>query len=375
MKIMPCVVVLLLSANLVLAVEPANTWQFDAAQLRPFWLSKVMEGESVLFVKENDSTVPEVALLFEPTKILAVRSSAGEVTYDEGRDYVWKQGTRTITLPKGSRIPCKTPKDLRRPAGSQKYSLTHRDGNGEILFGAGHEYQDMQTTVTYEHELGDWPDPVPTFVGKQLPHTLAKLETGRPLTLVVLGDSISTGCNASGWAKTPPFQPPFQRLFAKNLESVYGSKIILKNFAVGGTDSSWGLQNIGQVVPSDPDLVIIAFGMNDDPGGRSADDYQANIRGVIDAVRKEKPNAEFILIATMLGNKDWTIIRPELFPQYRDALDELCGPGVVLADMTSIWTELLNRKEDWDMTGNGVNHPNDFGHRIYAQVLSTLLIP
>jgi hypothetical protein len=26
------------------------------------------------------------------------------------------------------------------------------------------------------------------------------------------------------------------------------------------------------------------------------------------------------------------------------------------------------------MTGNGVNHPNDFGHRIYAQVLSALLI-
>ena len=26
-------------------------------------------------------------------------------------------------------------------------------------------------------------------------------------------------------------------------------------------------------------------------------------------------------------------------------------------------------------TGNGVNHPNDFGHRVYAQVLSALLIP
>ena len=32
-------------------------------------------------------------------------------------------------------------------------------------------------------------------------------------------------------------------------------------------------------------------------------------------------------------------------------------------------------KQDWDLTGNGVNHPNDFGHRVYAQVLSTLLVP
>jgi hypothetical protein len=36
---------------------------------------------------------------------------------------------------------------------------------------------------------------------------------------------------------------------------------------------------------------------------------------------------------------------------------------------------MLKYKRDWDLTGNGVNHPNDFGHRVYAQVLSTLLIP
>jgi hypothetical protein len=82
-----------------------------------------------------------------------------------------------------------------------------------------------------------------------------------------------------------------------------------------------------------------------------------------------------ILIATMLGNADWVTLKQPLFPQYRDALSQLGGPGVALADMTSIWTELLRHKKDWDLTGNGVNHPNDFGHRIYAQVLSALLIP
>ena len=48
--------------------------------------------------------------------------------------------------------------------------------------------------------------------------------------------------------------------------------------------------------------------------------------------------------------------------------------GVALADMTSMWTEMLKYKKDSDLTGNGVNHPNDFGHRVYAQVLSSLLI-
>jgi hypothetical protein len=48
---------------------------------------------------------------------------------------------------------------------------------------------------------------------------------------------------------------------------------------------------------------------------------------------------------------------------------------VALADLTGVWTEFLKLKKDWDQTGNGVNHPNDFGHRVYAQVLSRLLIP
>ncbi len=36
-----------------------------------------------------------------------------------------------------------------------------------------------------------------------------------------------------------------------NLESVYGAKVTLKNFAVGGTDTAWGLASIGKVIEAD----------------------------------------------------------------------------------------------------------------------------
>jgi lysophospholipase L1-like esterase len=267
----------------------------------------------------------------------------------------------------------KSPQDLRRPAGTQAYALTHRDGQGEILFGGGHEYQDMQTVVTYEHQA-TWPTAVPALARDQLPRTLRRLTAKEPLAIALLGDSISTGCNASGWAKVAPFQPPYQDLLVMNLESAYGTKVTLANVAVGGTDTAWGLANIGKLIEARPDLVILAFGMNDS-AGRPAKDYQANMQAMMEAVRRELPDAEFVLVATMLGNRDWTALKQELFPQYRDALAELCGQGAALADLTSLWTELLQRKKDWDLTGNGVNHPNDFGHRIYAQVLSALLIP
>jgi acyl-CoA thioesterase I len=362
-----------LCAALAAAGEPVQTWSFNAAQLRPFWRSATMEGESVLFIRDNAGGQPHAALLFEPTRLLAVSRSSGAVTYQEGCDYVWKAGTQEIVLPPGSRILFKTPQDLRRPAKSQPYALTHRDGNGEILFGAGHEYHDMQTVVTYTHQVGAWAGAVPSFAGEQLPRTLKKLTERQPLTIALLGDSISTGCNASGWAKVAPFQPAYQDLLVLNLEAVYGAKVSLKNFAVGGTDTAWGLATIGKVIEAQPDLVILAFGMND-AVGRSAKDYQRNIQGMVDAIRMVQPDTEFILVATLLGNQNWTALRHELFPEYRDALARLCQPGIALADLTSIWAELLKHKQDWDLTGNGVNHPNDFGHRLYAQVLSALLV-
>ncbi len=353
---------------------PPQKWQFRSELLQPFWCTSTMYGETVLFLDDGDGQLPHASLLFPPTRILSVFSSSGDLKYEEGRDYIWKSGSDKLLLPRGSRIVCKTPQDLIRPAGTQQYRLTRRDGNGEILFGGGHEYHDMQTVVTYEHEPGQWKGPQLRFTGTELPRTLAKLKRREPITIALLGDSISTGCNASQWAGAAPWQPPFQDLFVQQLRSVYGGDVTLKNFSVGGKDSAWGLQVIDQVTEVHPDLVILAFGMNDS-AGRSAADFKSNTQGMITALRKVYPDTEFILIATMLGNRQWIALHQELFPQYRDALAELSHDGVALADMTSMWAELLRHKRDWDMTGNGVNHPNDFGHRVYAQVLSTLLIP
>lgn len=364
----------LLSTTVILASEPVKPWTFSPEKVKPFWQSTTMHGESLLFIDGGNGERPKAPLLFQPTRIISVCSSSGEVNYEPGRDYIWEPGQKEIVLPQGSRIICKKPEEMRKAAGSQPYRLTHRDGNGEILFGATHEYHDMQTVVTYEHEPDAWQGPKPSFAGKQLPLTMEILSEKRPLTIALLGDSISTGCNASGWAKVAPFQPAYQDLLVMNLESVYGSKVTLKNFAIGGMATPWGLENIGKVIEVKPDLVILAFGMNDS-GGLTAEQYKSNTQAMIQAIRQNLPQTEIILIATMLGNKDWTALHHERFQEFRDALAELCGPGVALADMTSMWTELLKHKKDWDMTGNGVNHPNDFGHRVYAQVLSSLLIP
>ncbi|MBL4886399.1 MAG: SGNH/GDSL hydrolase family protein [Planctomycetaceae bacterium] len=276
-------------------------------------------------------------------------------------------------MPAGSRIVSSTPAQMRRPANSQRHRLTHRDGNGEILFGALLEYHDLQTSITYQHAENQWKFPVPKFDEKILPKVIGKLRNKKPVSIVVLGDSISSGCNASGWAGGEPFQPAYPELLQQHLAAEYQTQVKLANPSVGGMSTPWALTMVDTVVKSKPDLLILAFGMNDS-AGRSTKDYQAYTKQMIEKVRQELPDCEFILVATMLGNADWTVLKHERFPEYRDALAELCGPGVALADVTTMWTGILKHKTFIDITGNGVNHPNDFGHRVYAQTISGLLV-
>ena len=357
------------------ADEPAKpTWRYAPELLRPFWQGEVTEGESVLFIKDEKTGEARAAVLFPIQEVLSVKNSVGDVAYENGKDFVWKADSREIVIPVGSRIPTKTAQELRRPAKSQKYELTHRDGNGEIFFGGRLEYAEMQTCITYRHAADLWKAPVPKFDPKMLPRSVAKLVNKQPLSIVTLGDSISAGANASALYDAAPYQPAYPELVRRQLAERFQGPVEMKNLAVGGTDTGWGLTQIDKVVEAQPQLVILAFGMNDS-AGRSAKSYQETTKAMIAKIREKLPECEFILVASMLGNRDWIRLKHEAFPQYRDALNELVEPGIALADLTSIWSGFLELKQDWDQTGNGVNHPNDFGHRVYAQVITTLLDP
>ena len=255
-------------------------------------------------------------------------------------------------------------------------ALPHRidDPNTHLLFDNGHWYHDQQVEVTYERDAIAWPDPVPHFDEKQLPKTIARLRAGQKLTIAVSGDSISYGLNASGLVGTSPFMPAYPELIAAQLRQSFRSEIVLANRAVGGWGVPNGLNDLDALLATNPDLVIIAYGMND-VGRRNPDGYQTGIREMIAKIRSARPDAEMILVATMMGNEQWTHTPRDMFPKYRDSLAALAGQGIAIADLTSLWTEMLKRKNDSDLTGNGVNHPSDFGHRVYASAILALMIP
>src|SRR5438128_1662555 len=95
--------VLFLPVSAARTEEPAKpAWQYTPDLLRPFWQGNVMEGESVLFIKDAKTGEAKASVLFPVRQVLSVRNSTGDVTYENGRDYVWKKESREIVLPKDS---------------------------------------------------------------------------------------------------------------------------------------------------------------------------------------------------------------------------------------------------------------------------------
>ena len=232
-------IILLALSSFTLGQEPSKpAWSYDAALLRPFWLGDVVDGESVLFIKQDANATAQAQVMFPILELLEVKNSRGDVTYEPGRDYQFSAESRTITLPLGSRIPSVLPAALRRPANTQKYALTHRDGNGEILFGAQLEYAGMQTCVTYRHPPNHWKAEVPAFDATQLPKCAALLTERQPLIIVTLGDSISGGANASGMLDAAPYQPAYPELVRRGLSARPGPRVELHNLSLMGKDTA-----------------------------------------------------------------------------------------------------------------------------------------
>ena len=80
----------------------------------------------------------------------------------------------------------------------------------------------------------------------------------------------------------------------------------------------------------------------------------------------------------MTGNPEWAYTPLEKSREMAAALDgfiETASDAHALARLTALWELLLKKKKFMDLTGNGVNHPNDYGHRVLAAGVLNALFP
>ncbi len=342
--------------------------------LQPPWVSAVVYRESTILLEAKDGEPAIGRLAFAADEILTVQSADGKQTFQLGNDFQLGGDKKTLVFPTTTKFPLIKAADLYVPTGSPD-SYKHRVGNPDqsLMYHTGSWFHDRQVEITYRRAGGEWSATKPALAASALPRTFARLREGQPLTLGVSGDSISAGGDASGLWKFAPHMPAFPELVAAQLQKSYNAPITLKNRAVGGWSIVNGNSDLDKLLEEKPNLILVAYGMND-VGRRNPGWFKEQTKSFIDRVHAAAPETEMILVAPMLGNAEWVHTPREMFAAYRDVLKELTGPGIALADVTAVWTELLKNKHDLDLIGNGLNHPNDCGHRLYAQTILGLLV-
>ena len=351
-------------------IEDCNEYSLEK-YMKPYWEGDVIYNESVLPLKNAEGKMEPITLMYDIGAIVSVKNSALQKVYEEGKDYILEDGKLEI-LTSGS-IPT-IDYDFMYP--SMQYGNSNPDSvmahrtNGYMYFSEGSVFHYMQLAVTYIPK-GTWEGPVPKQKSTLLKKTMEKLTTNQDLKVIVYGDSISVGANSSKFVNAAPYCENYFEMVVNSLTKDYGSKITFENPSVGGVASKWGVENAKALVADkNPDLVIVAFGMNDGSAGVNTEVFKNNIVKIIDTIKTSNPDCEFILVAPMIQNKDWP--NAAMQAMYLEPLNSLEQEGCVVADVTSVHEYLLTRKRYVDMTGNHVNHPNDFLVRLYAQVIFEL---
>ncbi len=345
----------------------------------PFWRMNTMDREATTFIVRDDGTIT-AKLAFKPTRIIAVENNALNKTFEEGKDYTWDGETNTLVWLEGSSIPYFTKNDIegKREDGTQLEAYPTWDELGRSRFGnqlycVSAFLYEKQIAVTYEYEYGAWDGEVTAFQGDKLPNTMAKLRAGEDVTVFFYGDSIFTGCDSSAMYNRDPQQVSFPDFTKQVLNETYGSRIKMYNPSVGGMQSDWGAENIDELVcnRAEPDLVFIGFGMNDAYAGRQSAKY---IESMINTVRARYPDCEFVVVSCMVPNAAAGFLTNQ--GSQPKAYEELVKKteGVAYVNMFSCHKTLLESKDFISMSGNNINHPNDWLIRVYTMQLLSALV-
>ncbi len=333
--------------------------------LSPVWEGTTSYSESVLVVEESDGSIAPIQLLYPIESIVSVTDTAFKRTYTEGVDYTVENG-KLVVKPTGT-IPKLTYAEFHPTTGQAGFES--RSG-GYICFYEGAWYHQRQIYVNYTHAEG-YDGYIPEGKGRLLSQTHEKLKESH-MNILVYGDSISVGGNSSGCSliKAEPYMPIYAEMFAEGLQQIYGVETVnVYNPSVGGTDSAWGLGNLRAGVLDkydDVDLVILAFGMNDVT--RDPESYASNMKRMASGVKSKYKDADILLIAPMLPNYD-AVNFYGTQPDFYEYLMENEKEGIAVVNMTKVHEGVLQKKRYADMTGNNVNHANDYLARLYAQTL------
>lgn len=334
--------------------QTVTTYSKDvlSAYLQPIWYTREVYDESVAMIGETGS----VNLLYLPKGDVIVRDYKLEKTYEEGKDFTIDG--KKITRIKGGNLPF---------CDASTYDKNGVNTQAPIRY---------HLNISY-HTDEMWEGAMPEAQVEKVSKFMNKVKTEKAASIMYYGDSITVGCSASDsdeGGHINPRLPIWANLMTAWLEETYDADIQTWNTAEGGWLSLNGLgafdDRVMSVGATNIDLLVLGFGMNDIRTSRQ--DYIANMKEMVDTYLTANPNGSVVLVAPMnpnTQNTNWMgnqrYMEEWLTEDIADKYD-----NVAIAQVNSVFTQLeTSGKLTRDWLANNINHPNDFGVRIYAQVL------
>lgn len=204
-----------------------------------------------------------------------------------------------------------------------------------------------------------------------------------PITIAIVGDSISQGCFGRG------FPNDYNAVYHNRLRLMFNTKyrttpVNIINTAVGGTTAGFALENFDRdVLCHKPDLVIICFGLND--VGGELDIYLDSLKGLFGKCIDN--NFECIFMTPNMLNtylhKDteeqhaaYATYTAEIqsggkMDRFMDAAKELAASmGIEVCDCYGQWKKMYESGVDTNLLLiNFINHPTKEMHQLFADML------
>jgi acyl-CoA thioesterase I len=212
-----------------------------------------------------------------------------------------------------------------------------------------------------------------------------------PVVIVALGDSVTQGVMEHQILGS---NTVYHRLLQEELERFYPTTTFSTlNAGVSGGSAPHGLARLERdVLRHQPDLVLIAFGLNDCLGGPAkVSEFSSTLQAIITQIRSSTESDILLVTPPFIATCPSARIHPEheaigptiieaqtngSLALYAQSIRDLSlKEKVPCADVHAEWTRLSQSGVDTNLwLVNGLNHPDVRGHRLAATVLFQRLL-
>lgn len=191
----------------------------------------------------------------------------------------------------------------------------------------------------------------------RLQHVLAKARRGEPVTVAVIGGSITAGAKASTYNKS------WGPLLSKWWQDTFpGAKVEFVNAGIGATGSSYAsLRAQRDLLCRKPDFVGVEFAVNDPNTQASAETLEGLIRQILNM-----PNQPAVMMIFTMNRNGGNA------QEWHSKVGAHYGiPMVSFRD--ALWPEIKEGRMKWEDVEADEVHPNDRGHEYMTRFMTTVI--